>query len=182
MNAALHRSVLPVAAVALAVGVTSCHHPDSILLVEVAGDLNLMPAAFVVTVTPGHMASKELRVMPAGGGTVSLPASFSVELPGAVTGPVTVMVEALDASSSIIATGTAAQRDLNVGGQTILVVTIAAPGGITITQPDAGGSIDASDAGASDAGRFFDGAASDAAVSDASADSGSGHGNGNGKP
>lgn len=178
MNAALHRSVLPVAAVVLAVGLTSCHHPDSILLVEVAGDLNLMPASFVVTVTPGQMPSKELRVMPAGGGPVSLPASFSVELPGSVTGPVTVMVEALDASSTIIAEGTAAQRDLNVGGQTILVVTIAAPGGITILQPDAGASIDASDAGASDAGLPSDGAASDAS----GGDSGSGHGNGSGKP
>ena len=178
MNPAVHRSVLPVAAVALAIGLGSCHHPDSILLVEVAGDLNLMPASFVVTVTPGQMASKELRVMPAGGGIASLPASFSVELPGSVTGPVNVMVEALDVYSTIIATGSATQRDLNVGGQTILVVTIAAPGGITITQPDAGGSVDASDAGASD------GAVSDAAVSDAAtgADSGTGHGNGSGKP
>jgi hypothetical protein len=90
-------------------------------------------------------------------------------------------VQALDASSCIIATGTATQRDLNVGGQTILVVTIAASGCITITQPDAGGSIDASDAAASDTGVPSDGAASDAAVFDASADSGSGHGNGNGK-
>ena len=89
--------------------------------------------------------------MPAAGGSVSLPASFTVELPGSVTGPVSVMVQALDGYSTIIAEGTATQRDLNVGGQTILVVTITAIGGITITQPDAGGSIDASDAGASDA-------------------------------
>ncbi len=143
MNTARHHSVLPVAAVALTVGLASCHHPDSILLVEVAGDLSLMPATFVVTVTPGQMASEKLRVMPASGATVSLPASFSVELPGSVTGPVTVMVQALDAESYMIASGTATQRDLNVGGQTILVVTVVsvvAPGTITILRPDAGSS------------------------------------------
>lgn len=170
MKPARHRSIAPVAAVALTACLASCHHPDSILLVEVAGDLALMPASFVVTVTPGQMPGKIIRVMPGGGGTISLPASFTIQLPGSVTGPITVMVQALDAYSTMIATGTATQQDLNIGGQTILVVTIVAPGGVTPPPVDAGSPADAGDA-AVDAGPTSDGAVDaregDAAGSDA---------------
>jgi hypothetical protein len=69
-----------------------------------------------------------------------------------VTGPVTVAVEALDANSCLLAEGTATQQDLNVGGQTILVVTVNATacGTIAVTRPmDAGRpTVDAGDSGA----------------------------------
>lgn len=175
MNIATERRLLPVAAVALTTWVAACHHADSILLVEVAGDLNLMPASFLVTVTAGQAGSKDLRVAPAAGGAVSLPASFTVQLPATTTGPVTVAVRALDASTAVIAQGTASQRDLNVGGQTILVVTLAATGSIAVMQPpDAGQPIaDAQapqdahpDAGARDA-TVLDAASHDAGPRDA---------------
>ena len=50
-----------------------------------------------------------------------------------LTGPVTVAVSALDAAGFVIASGTATQDEINVGGETIVVVTLV--GG---TMPDAG--------------------------------------------
>lgn len=173
-----HRPLLAAATIALATGLSACHHADSILLVEVAGDLAWMPASLAVAVTPGQMPRKDLRIMPPGGAVVSLPASFTVELPGTLTGPITIDVQALDTYGLVLAEGTVTQRDLNVGGQTVVVVMLHAASGVPITPPDAGGGVDAatSDAARSDGGRI-DAAASDAlAASDAS-----GHGNG-GKP
>jgi hypothetical protein len=148
----------PAAVVALSAALASCHQPDSILLVEVSGNLALMPAGFLVTVTSGQTAARDFHVAPASGGAVSLPASFSVELPADVTGPVVVAVQALDANQCIVAKGTATQRDLNVGGQTILSIALAPTdcGGGSLT-PDAGtagatGLDGGGDAGASDGG------------------------------
>jgi len=176
-NITMERRLLPFAAAALATCALACHHADSILLIEVAGDLNLMPASFLVTVTAGQSGPKDLSVAPPGGGAVSLPASFTVQLPATTTGPVTVAVRALDAATTVVAQGTVSQRDLNVGGQTILVVMLTPTGSIAITQPpDAGRpAIDAQappdahlDAGARDAGRAdaapLDAAARDAAI------------------
>jgi hypothetical protein len=171
MKTTTERRLLPVAAVALTTWVAACHHADSILLVEVAGDLTLMPASFAVTVTAGQSGPKSIRVAPPGGGGVSLPASFTVQLPGNMTGPVTVAVLALDGSDTVIAQGTATQGDLNVGGQTILVVTLVPSGNINIVihPPDAGHPmVDAQaprDAGA-DLGGPVDAAALDAGAHD----------------
>jgi hypothetical protein len=128
--------LLPVA-VALSTW-TACHQPQSVLLVEVSGDLALAPVSLSVTVTAGLDAQRTYFIAPASG-VVSLPASFTIELPGSVTGPVTVAIAALDTVGGIVADGQATRRNLNVGGQTILVVTLADAGTINVTTPDAGG-------------------------------------------
>ncbi len=161
MRRTTERRLLPLAAVAFTTWAAGCHHADSILLVEVAGDLGLMPASFAVHVSAGQSGTRDIRVAPASGDPVSLPASFTIELPGSVTGPVSVTVQALDASSNYLGVGTATQQNLDVGGQTILVVTLVAPGSVAVTTPpDAGGAgVDAQaprdaapDGGAGDAG------------------------------
>ncbi len=131
------------AAVALSTWTASCHDPQSVLLVEVAGDLNLMPAALSVAVTAPRAPVRTFSIAPVSG-VVSLPASFTVELPGTISGPVTVAITATDAYGTVLADGTATRQDLDVGGQTILVVTLVQPGSIDERTPDAGqGAVDA---------------------------------------
>ena len=177
------RPLFPFAAVALSAWGASCQRADSILLVEVAGDLKLMPAGFAVTVVPRQMAARDIRVAPHAGAAISLPASFTIQLPGNATGPITVSIDGLDASGNVIAQGTATQQNLNVGGQTILPVTVKATGSIAVTTPPDAGAADAhpatdappaSDAQAADAHPGSDGgplldAHADAPVRDATA-------------
>ncbi len=143
MRSPLVRPLFAFAAVALSTWGASCQRADSILLVEVWGDLKLMPAGFAVTVSPRQMAARNIRVAPQAGGVISLPASFTIQLPGNATGPVTVSIDGLDATGNIVAQGTATQQNLNVGGQTILPVTVKATGSIAVTTPPDGGAPDA---------------------------------------
>ncbi len=138
------RGVAPLAAVAAATAFLGCHRSDSILLVEVAGDVTLGPTELDVTVTgDGQTRSFALPARPTTS-PIALPASFSVELSPSVTGPVTVSVRALDAGGAVIAAGTATQTYLDVGGQTILTVTLTTGAGATPDAgADAGGSTDA---------------------------------------
>jgi len=53
------RVFIPVAAVAASTVLLGCHRGDSILLVEVAGDLRLQPASFVVAVASGSFSGCE---------------------------------------------------------------------------------------------------------------------------
>jgi hypothetical protein len=124
MRASRHRVLVPVAAVAASTVLFACHRGDSILLVEVAGDLRLAPASFSVAVEPAQAAERTFRVTPKSGSTVTLPASLSIEMAPNLTGPVTVTVSAFDISGYLIASGSATQTDINVGGQTIIVVTL----------------------------------------------------------
>jgi len=140
MRSPVSRPLFTVAAVALSTWAAACQRADSILLVEVAGDLKLMPVGFAVKVAPRAMGPRTIRVAPQAGGAISLPASFTVQLPGNATGPVTVSIDGLDANQSVIAQGTATQQNLNVGGQTILPVTLTATGSIAVTTPPDGGS------------------------------------------
>ena len=64
MRAARRRAFVPVAAVAASTVLLGCHRGDSILLVEVAGDLRLQPASFAVAVEPAQAAEKTFRVVP----------------------------------------------------------------------------------------------------------------------
>ena len=132
------RSLFPFAAVALSTWTVSCHHPQSVLLVEVAGDLYLTPASFSVTITPARTAPRSFFITPQSAGAITLPASFTVELSGTITGPATVEIEALDPLGYVLASGTTTQQDLNVGGQTIVVVTLVDAGGVIEPEPDAG--------------------------------------------
>jgi hypothetical protein len=108
-------------------GVTAlaaCQHGNSILLVEVAGDLALMPAQLSVTVTAGSK-SKALLIPPSPT-SISLPTSFTVELDGGITGPVTIAIDALDEVGNVVASGATTQTHIDTGGQTIITVTIGA--------------------------------------------------------
>ncbi|HVY37685.1 MAG TPA: hypothetical protein VHM31_07110 [Polyangia bacterium] len=140
MRSPILRPLFTVAAVALSTWAAACQRADSILLVEVAGDLKLMPVGFAVTVAPRAMGPRTIRVAPRAGGAISLPASFTIQLPGNATGPVTVSIDGLDANQNVMAQGTATQQNLNVGGQTIVTVTLTATGSIAVTTPPDGGS------------------------------------------
>jgi hypothetical protein len=135
----ISRWLVAFAAAALASGGLACQRADSILLVEVGGDLKLMPVGFAVTISPRQLAARDIRVAPRSGGAISLPASFTIQLPCNATGPISVGIQGLDANDAVIAQGAATQQNLNVGGQTILPVTIVATGSIAVTTPsDAG--------------------------------------------
>jgi hypothetical protein len=109
----------------LAAATLACQRDDSILLVEVAGDLALMPAQLSVTVTAN--GSSRLFVVPPEPTTISLPTSFSVELDRSITGPVTISIDALDAGGSVLDSGATTQTHINTGGQTIVAVMLGGP-------------------------------------------------------
>ena len=118
------RAFVPVAAVAASTVFLACHRGDSILLVEVAGDVRLAPASFQVSVQPAQAAEKTFRVVPKNGATVTLPASLSIEMAPNLTGPVAVTVGAYDVNGLALGYGSTTQTDINVGGETIVVVTL----------------------------------------------------------
>jgi len=108
-----------VAGVAL---LAACRQVDSILLVEVGGDLSLMPAQFLVTVTAGGQTHMPF-VVPPSPTSIALPTSFTVELDRSITGPVTVQVDVFD-SGNVIASGSTTQTYINTGGETIIAVML----------------------------------------------------------
>jgi hypothetical protein len=117
------RAFVPLAAIAASTAWVACHRSDSILLVEVAGDLTLHPAKLVVAASVGAQ-TRSLEVKPEAGKIISLPASFSIELAPTLSGPATVVIDATDAAGLVIAHGTTTQQNLNVGGETIITVTM----------------------------------------------------------
>jgi hypothetical protein len=119
-------SVLVAVAVAGVFGATAaCQRDDSILLVEVAGDLTLMPAQLSVTVTAN--GSSRVLLVPPEPTTISLPTSFSVELDRSITGPVTIAIDALDDSGNVLDSAATTQTHINAGGQTIITVMFGVP-------------------------------------------------------
>ena len=119
-----HRVFIPAAAVAASTAFAACHRADSILLVEVAGDLSITPSSLSVAVDPSQTEERTFQVVPKDGAAITLPASLSVEMAPNLTGPVTVAVDAISSAGFVIAAGTATQQDINVGGETIVVVTL----------------------------------------------------------
>jgi len=112
--------VVVVAGVAALAG---CQQADSILLVEVSGDLALMPAQLSVAMTAGGQTRPPILVPPSPT-TISLPTSFTVELDRSITGPVKIAIDALDGSGAVMASGATTQTYINTGGQTIISVTL----------------------------------------------------------
>jgi hypothetical protein len=120
----------------------ACHRADSELLVEVSGDLTLQPTVFLVTMSVDGRAKPTFPVPSNPSGTITLPASFSVELDRSLTGPVTIAVDAQDAGGNTIASGQTTQEHINAGGETVIAVTIVAPqatGPQAATDSDGGG-------------------------------------------
>jgi hypothetical protein len=169
------RAFVPFAAVAASTALVACHKSDSILLVEVAGDPSLHPVALQVAVTVGAQ-TRSLAVPSVPGPAITLPASFSVELDPSLTGPIAVSVEATDASGFVIARGTASQQNIDVGGQTILTVALAA---VSVSGVD-GGDVDASGVDASGGATGAGGGAGDGGGAGGRGGAGGGGGRGGG--
>ena len=102
-----------------------CQRDDSFLLVEVAGDLMLAPAQLRATVIVGYRSTTFF--VPPEPTAISLPTSFTVELDRSITGPVIVIVEALDGAALALASGETTQAHINTGGETIVAVTLGPP-------------------------------------------------------
>src|SRR5690242_2022434 len=96
----------------------ACQQADSILLVEVGGDLSVIPAQLSVTLTAGGQTHPTTLVPPTPT-TIYLPTSFTVELDRSITGPVTIAIDALDGDGAVVGSGAATQTYINTGGQTI---------------------------------------------------------------
>jgi hypothetical protein len=162
-----HHAFVPFAAVAASTALSACHRSDSILLVEVAGDLALHPVELQVAVTVG-LQTRSIEVPPAPGSAITLPTSFSLELDPSLTGPVQVAIEATDASGALLASGTTTQENIDVGGETIITVTLAAESATGVDAgTDSGASAsdgDARDGGAGDDAHASDGASDGAVV------------------
>jgi hypothetical protein len=104
----------------------ACQYDESILLVQVAGDLNLTPSQLSVTVTAGGITHPPFRAPPTPT-TIFLPTSFTVELDRSITGPVRITIDALDTYGYVLASGATTQAHIATGGQTIIVVTLVTP-------------------------------------------------------
>jgi len=115
-----------VVVLAAATAFAGCQHDDSILVVEVAGGLDLRPMQLSVTMTAGGR-TKTLQVPPTPT-PFYLPTSFTVELDRSITGPVKLMIDALDDVGSVLASGAATQTYINTGGQTVIAVTLTSVG------------------------------------------------------
>jgi hypothetical protein len=159
------RSAVHLAIVVAALG-SSCHRADSILLVEVAGDLRLQPAQFYVVVEVTKRPPPKPFSIPPVPATISLPASFTIELDRSLTGPVVVSVDAYDANMTFLGSGQTRQDHIKVGDDTIIVVNLMTANGVDLDggppTPDAGDP----DAGDPDAG-VVDAADPDATPTDA---------------
>jgi len=118
----------PLLVLAGVTAIHACHSGNSILLVEVSGDLSLMPQQLAVTVTAGGRTKAPLLIPPVPT-PISLPTSFTIELDGSITGPVTIAIDALDGNGSVMASGTTTQTHINIGGQTLIPVTIGSGSG-----------------------------------------------------
>jgi hypothetical protein len=124
-RAGIHTSLLVLAGVT---AIYACQSGSSILLVEVSGDLSLMPQQLSVTVTAGGRTKAPILVPPAPT-PISLPTSFTIELDGSITGPVTIAIDALDGNGAVMASGTTTQTHITIGGQTLIAVTVGSGSG-----------------------------------------------------
>ena len=115
--------LLALGAVMGVAALAACQAADSILLVEVSGDLTLMPAELDVTITAGGQTRGPILVPPSPT-PFTLPTSFTVELDRSITGPVTIEIVAFDGNGYLVAHGTATQTYIDTGGQTVIAVTL----------------------------------------------------------
>ena len=117
--------LLALGAVMGVAALAACQAADSILLVEVSGDLTLMPAELDVTITAGGQTRGPILVPPSPT-PFTLPTSFTVELDRSITGPVTIAIDAVDDGGNVLAAGSTTQNHINAGGQTLIAVALGA--------------------------------------------------------
>ena len=105
----------------------SCAQERTILFVEVAGPETLAPVQFDVTVTAGPDTRKLMvpKAPVSNGGSITLPASFTLTLDSSRTGPLTISIDALDAAQSPIGHGTTMMQHIVIDGQTIIEVMLS---------------------------------------------------------
>jgi uncharacterized protein YraI len=111
-------------ALGVAAAVAACQQGDSILLVEVGGDLSLTVTQLNAAVTANGQTHVLLVPPTPTVNPISLPTSFTVELDRSITGPVTISITAFDDTGSTVASGVTTQMYINTGGQTIIAVTL----------------------------------------------------------
>jgi hypothetical protein len=126
---------------------SACKQPDSILLIEVSGPTDIMAVQFYVTVAVDTYHTTEAFYVPAtpmpSDHTIVLPASFTIELDSSHSGPIAITIEARDAEKSPLGSGSTMQQHIELGGQTIIPVTLT-------DAPPPGGVDGSSDAGSTD--------------------------------
>jgi hypothetical protein len=108
--------------VAAALAAAGCHRADSVLLVEVAGDVTLPVAQLSANVTIG--TTTHMLLVPPAPTSISLPTSFTVALSRDLTGPVTVAIDALDDTGALLASGQTVQQHIDVGDDTVIPVKL----------------------------------------------------------
>lgn len=107
---------------AAATALAGCQQDDSILVVEVGGDLNLRPAQLSVSLAAGGRSKSFFA--PRTPTPFYLPTSFTVELDRSITGPLTMTIDVLDDAGYVLASGATTQKYINTGGQTLISVTV----------------------------------------------------------
>jgi hypothetical protein len=119
------RSAVAVAPVVMAAALTvaGCHQADSVLLVEVSGDVTWPVAQLSANVTIG--TTTRMLLVPETPTSISLPTSFTVALSREVTGPVVVAIDALDDAGGLLASGQTVQQHIDVGEDTVIPVALA---------------------------------------------------------
>lgn len=132
MGLVLRRYGLALALV-VAASLSACHRADSLLLIEVGGDLRFQPWQFQVTISAGGLT--KTIIVPPTPQPITLPASFTVQLDRKVTGPVIVTVDAFDEAGAYVGTGRTQQEHIQPGEDTIIAVILPS----TLPPPDDGG-------------------------------------------
>jgi hypothetical protein len=138
------------ALLALALVPGACKQSDSILLVEVYGRAMLDPLQLSVVVTVGGGVPGQQFDVPTMARDMSdpitLPTSFTIALDRSLVAPVTISIEALDATGSPLAAGTTTMQHIEIGGQTDISVMLndtlppgSVDGGVDSGSPDVAG-------------------------------------------
>jgi hypothetical protein len=119
--------------------VGGCKKPDTVLLVEVEGPVDVNPNQLRVTVIAGIDARVIFvpAVPLAVGREMNFPTSFSVSIDQSRTAPITVRIDALEKEQAPIGySGTTTYQHVEIGGQT--TVTVVLTEGAGFDQPDGG--------------------------------------------
>jgi hypothetical protein len=118
------RSLQLLALLAIGLAAGACKQSDSILLVLVYGPQSLDATQLSVTI----FASPDTHNIPVApstpGASIRLPASFTISLDRSYAAPITISIDALDASGSIVGFGTTMMQHIQVGGQTDIAITL----------------------------------------------------------
>ncbi len=125
-----------VACAPLATGaVVGCAQPDSVIKVEVTGEVSGILQMEVFVTVGGQESSMYVPAKPR---PIALPTDFSIQIPRALSGAVVVTVRAKGAGRNEVGVGTATASAFFVGAATsLLKITLLPPGSLTPAAPTA---------------------------------------------